>query len=109
MPEPLKVKFKVTEQDGTIHEQEIAPPTPEVTLMQIVMMTFAQYAQIGMIRKVSEDHFTLLPANRIKWAEAEIPTLAVASLLDIQQVNQQQGQARSTHQFGSAEERTSAT
>ena len=91
----VMVKFKVTALDGTVYDQELPNVMPgsqgrpvEVPPQQIVMATFAQYAQVGMMRKEKDsDKYSLLPASQIKWVEAEIPPLLSVSMDDIKKVN----------------------
>ena len=72
-----KLKFEIQTIDGGVLEQEIGCP-PEQAEAAIKQM-LAQYAQVGMLRKVG-DQYTLLMANQIARVIVNVPSVIVSSV-----------------------------
>lgn len=86
----IKLTFKITRVDGEVETQEITAPAvndPNITLEQqqmIVMQRMLnQYAQVGMLRQPSKDHFILLCPSQIMFVECELPSILLANALDV--------------------------
>jgi hypothetical protein len=86
----IQLKFKITRVDGEIEDQEITAPAandPNITFDQqrmiVMQRMFNQYAQVGMLRQPSKDHFILLCPSQIAFVECELNSVLIANALDV--------------------------
>jgi len=71
--------FIITKVDGTVITQDLGCP-PDAA-QQILQQAFAQYSQIGVMKKEG-NKYTLVPSAQIAFVEVELPTLIIATEAD---------------------------
>lgn len=79
----VALHFVITKVDGTQVTQDFKCSSEAAE--QIMQQAFAQFSQIGMMKKEG-NHFTLLPSSQIKLVEIDLPTLVIADDGDVKQV-----------------------
>src|SRR5271167_556313 len=84
----IKLKFRITCINEEVTEQEIATPVPpEVPVdqarMVLMMKMMNQYAQVGLLRQPEPDHYILMCPSQIAFVECELPSIVLASPLDV--------------------------
>jgi|SRR5271157_46105 len=84
----IKLKFKITCVNEDETEQEISTPVPndvplEQARMVVMMKMLNQYAQVGMLRQPSPDHYILMCPSQIAFVECILPSVILASPLDV--------------------------
>lgn len=67
--------FVITKVDGSQVTQDFKCPPDAAE--QIMQQAFAQFSQVGMMKK-DGNRFTLLPSSQIALVEIELPTLVLA-------------------------------
>jgi hypothetical protein len=85
------LKFTTTFTDKTQEVQELHVsdiPNPQA-LDAFVMQALNQYANIGLVKKlVQENKYVLIPCGQIARVEVDLPSIAIASALDVKALGQ---------------------
>src|SRR5208337_731881 len=86
----IRLTFKITLVNGEVETQEITAPAvndPNITLdqqrMLLMQRMFNQYTQVGMLRQPEKNKFILLCPSQIAFIECELPSVLIASALDV--------------------------
>lgn len=86
----IKLTFKLSLINNEVETQEITAPAvndPNISLdqqrMLLMQRMLNQYTQVGMLRQPEKNKFILLCPSQIAFIECELPSVLIASPLDI--------------------------